>query len=141
MHYDENEPRHPRYREQPPQRQREQPPHYEEDHFNDFRSRWGDPAPLFSRNRNEWHEQSHPPGEGRLNRHEEWQHSQPRQAGRDWQQEYSDRPRPWQQQDEYFHNSNQHANDRWQYDHAMPYPTYRHERQLPPDEYWDDRLR
>lgn len=143
MHYEENDSRHPRHREQPHQQRWEQRQPYQEDHFNDFRSRWGDPAPIFSPRRNEWRssQENHPPGEGRLHDRREGPPNQHWQDRGDRQRDYNDRPPVWMQQDTHFHSSNQHANNRWQYDHGTPNHNYRHGRQLPPDDYWDDRLR
>lgn len=142
MQYHENDSRHPRHREHQHEQRREERQPYQEDRFNDFKSRWGEPAPIFSR-RNEWHshEDNHPPGEGRLHNRNDWQSNQHRQEYDDRQREYQDRPPIWRQQDVHFHSSNQHANDRWQQDPSMSNPNHRHDRQLPRDNYWDDSRR
>ncbi|WP_347157321.1 hypothetical protein [Pontibacter chitinilyticus] len=143
MQYEENDPRHPRYQEHPHQRRPERPQRHQEEYFNDFRSRWGDPTPIFSPPGAEWYlnQGNRYPGEGRLHNREEWLPNQrrPEPANRQRQQEQNERPPVWRQRDVHFDRSNQHANDRWQNDNTMPHPN--EDRPWRRDEYRDDRQR
>ena len=152
MHHDENDPRHPHYRD--PRQRREQPPEdfARDRYFNDFKSRWGEPAPPLNLHREEWQprEAGRFEQEGRFHQHrEEWlpnerRHQHPHQEHPQHEHHPRDRDTSWRQRDVNFDRDNQRAEDRWQQHDDLPHPDdrRRHRQGLPEqDRFWDERNR
>ncbi|WP_299822333.1 hypothetical protein [uncultured Pontibacter sp.] len=142
MHYDENDPRHPHYREMPHRRDQERR-HPHQEHFNDFRSRWEEPEPLIHLNHQanrHRHDEGHPNDHAPRQQHSEDWHD-PRHNRFEQHQDPV-----WRQQDVHFDRSNQRVEDRWNEGDAqmMPHPHHpryhnpERGRPHPRDAYWDE---
>lgn len=136
MHYDENNPGHPHHRD--PRRESEQhhQRHGQERNFNDFRSRWGEPAPPLDLRREERQPDDRFKERGRY--HHDWRPDE--RQGRRHQDNYNQEPE-WRRRDADFGKDNQRADDRWQQHTYMPHPSQRHPRRDTRDDYWRDRER
>ncbi|MEJ8801193.1 hypothetical protein [Pontibacter sp. H249] len=160
MRHNENENRHRHHREMHHHRERHHPPHHEE-HFQDFRSRWGEPEPLIHLNHQgrHSHEMRHPedirhpqdmsrPQDMRHWRDENHPENYGRHPEEDWHDPrhnaYEQHREPvWRQRDVYFDQSNQRAEDRWNEGDSqmMPHPKNRNEhgrRPHPRDTRWNE---
>ncbi|MDX5422846.1 MAG: hypothetical protein LPK07_05455 [Hymenobacteraceae bacterium] len=142
MHHEEDNPRHHHPHHWDLRHRRERHPHHEE-HFQDARSRWGEPAPRINLHQfDDW--QPHDVGrferEGKYHqRKDDWLPDQGHHRQRRPPHPDHDQVPVWRQRDVDFRRENQHADDRWQQDDPlMPHPKLRHRRQGPPDEYWEN---
>ena len=132
MHYEENEHRHPRHREEHYRHHRDMRRHHRPERFQDFGSRWGEPEPLIHLN----HQDRYPHEMGRPQDHEYYHRQR-----EDWhdprhnQYERHQEEPIWRQRDVYFHQSNQRVEDRWHEDPLMPHP---HQRRRTRPESWDE---
>lgn len=149
MHHDEHDPRHGHHRD-PRHRREQHPRHQHEENFNDFRSRWGEPAPYIHLNHQEdWQPEDigRFEEEGRYHHREEWlpnqqrmQHQQRHHEHRERHPEQHEPHDPiWRQSDVHFNSSNQRVEDRWYEDPLMPHPESRRRRRGPDDEHWHER--
>ena len=115
------------------------------DHFQDFRSRWGEPSPALDLHRYDWQPEDIGRFErrGQFHRNEHWrpehQHHQQeryRQQHPQHREEHRRQEPIWRQQDIHFDPSNQRAEDRWYEDPTMPHPHQRPSRHY--DGFWED---
>ncbi|QCR23741.1 hypothetical protein [Pontibacter sp. SGAir0037] len=134
MRYEEEDQREQDYDEHPEHRDSrgERAPR-EGEEFNDFRSRWDEPVPLFRNQRRRFYENDDQPFREYMNqrhpedlrRREEWR---PQNRREDYREQEGNRydgsgQEPnWRRQDVDFNEENQHANDRWSQDNYMPHP-------------------
>ncbi|RIJ37375.1 hypothetical protein [Pontibacter oryzae] len=152
MHNEEHDPRHPHHWEHQRHRREEQhhKHHQHPENFNDFGSRWGEPAPRLTRDHSDWQPRNTDrfEEEGRYHREEDWlpegqrRHQHPQRYQHHPQQHYHpmNQQQPhepiWRQRDVHFAPSNQRVEDRWHEDPTMPYPQRRQPRHY--DGFWQE---